>query len=109
MTAFSAGQQTAGTTSHPLMVERNPHGDTPHPAYPEVGAVRHGGTLSDLSREVAIQHEAREVEQCMRRYGETNCFSDRGAADRARLRMEELIKGRSAAQVERMERERGLR
>jgi hypothetical protein len=90
----SAQQQTAGTPSHPLMVEPQTHMGNTTFARSHMADVRHGGTLSDLSREVAIQHEAREVEQFMRRYGETNCFSDRGAADRARLRMEELIRGR---------------
>jgi hypothetical protein len=108
MTAFSAEQFGAGTSSHELMVQVQPPMGNPPTALCQAGDVRHGGTLSDLSREVAIQHEAREVEQFMRRYGETNCFSDRGAADRARLRMEELIRGRSPEYVARLERMRGL-
>jgi hypothetical protein len=95
-----AHQQTAGTPSQSVMVERNPHPDTPHPAYPEVGAVRHGGTLSDLSREVAIQHEEREEANWRRVHADTGCFSAAGAADRAKLRREELIRGRSASKAE---------
>ena len=62
----------------------------------------------DLQREVAILLAGRDIETAMARYAESGCFADRGAADAARLRMEELIRGRSPAVVARLERERGL-
>lgn len=63
---------------------------------------------ADAQREVEILHEGRQIEEYMRQYAETGDFAARGAADRARLRMEALIRGRSAAVVARLEAERGL-
>jgi hypothetical protein len=65
--------------------------------------------MSDAERELHIKSCAKVVEDCMQRWYETGCFAYRGDADRFRLLMEEAIKGRSLAQVRRMERERGLR
>jgi hypothetical protein len=64
---------------------------------------------ADAQREVEILHAGREIEEHMRQYAETGDFAARGAADRARLRMEELIRGRSPEVVAQLERERGLR
>jgi hypothetical protein len=64
---------------------------------------------ADAQREVEILHAGREIEEHMRQYAETGDFAARGAADRARLRMEELIRGRSPEVVARLEQERGLR
>jgi hypothetical protein len=63
---------------------------------------------ADAQREVEILHAGREIEEHMRQYAETGDFAARGAADRARLRMEELIRGRSAEVVARLEQEKGL-
>ena len=63
-----------------------------------------GQDAQDLQREVAILLAGRDIETAMARYEATGCFNDRAAADAARLRMEELIRGRSSAQVARMER-----
>jgi hypothetical protein len=65
-------------------------------------------SISDCQREAAIVNAGREIEEHMRAYGESGDFTDRAAADAARLRMEALIRGRSAGQVARMEQERGL-
>lgn len=64
--------------------------------------------MSDAQREVQIIHEGRAVEYHMAKYAETSDLGELGAAHGARLRMESLIRGRSPAQVARMERERGL-
>jgi hypothetical protein len=48
------------------------------------------------------------MEAAMARYEAHGDLSDRGEADRYRIEMEALIKGRSAAQVVQMEVERGL-
>lgn len=65
--------------------------------------------MSDEEREKHIASCGYLMEDAWRRYCETGCFSHRGEADRWRLLMEEAIRGRSAAQVARLERERGLR
>jgi hypothetical protein len=64
--------------------------------------------LSDKERELHIRSCAWLMEDAMRRYYDTSYIGYRGEADRWRLLMEEAIKGRSPAQVAKMERERGL-
>ena len=64
--------------------------------------------LTDGEREAAIGLAASLVEYHMELYEISGCFTDRGNADRARLSMEALIKGRSAEAIARMEQERGL-
>lgn len=78
--------------------------------------------LSDSERDAAIKRAGAALESAMsrkeaarRRYEASSCLLDRadmdaaGAQARAALSlMERLIRGRSAAQVLRMERERGL-
>lgn len=64
--------------------------------------------LTDDERERHIHSCAVLMEQAMQRWHDHGDFADRGEADRWRLLMQEAIKGRSAAQVARMERERGL-
>jgi hypothetical protein len=58
-------------------------------------------SISDCQREAAIVNAGREIEEHMRAYGESGDFTDRAAADAARLRMEALMRGRSAGQVAR--------
>ncbi len=65
-------------------------------------------TLTNDQREAAIALAGRAIERHMTTYKQTNCFDALGMADRARMSMETLIKGRSAAQVARMEADRGL-
>jgi hypothetical protein len=64
--------------------------------------------LSDSEVEKHIRDCGWLMEDAMRRYCETGCFSYRGEADRWKLLMEEAIRGRSAEQVARLEKERGL-
>ncbi len=64
--------------------------------------------LPDHIRDFWIRWFARRVERSMKLYEETGCLGHRGEADAYRLRMEGLIRGRSAAQVAQMEWERGL-
>jgi hypothetical protein len=97
---MTAQQQPSGTPSHSLMVEPQTTAGNPPIAVCQVVDVRHGGTLSDLSREIAIQHEEREEANWRRVHADTGCFSAAGAADRAKLRREELIRGRSASKAE---------
>lgn len=64
--------------------------------------------LEDQERELRIKAEGLLMEAEMLVWARTSCFSARGNADRHRIRMEQLIKGRSEAVRERMARERGL-
>lgn len=64
--------------------------------------------FSDDDREAAIKRAGAALEKHMAQWEETGCFAARGDADRARRLMELLIAGRSAEQVAKMERERGL-
>ena len=64
--------------------------------------------LLDRGRELAIQTAGKAMEPHYAAYERTGDFSERGAADAARLNMERLIKERSPAQIAKMERERGL-
>jgi hypothetical protein len=67
-----------------------------------------GQTLTDDQREEAIRIAAGLVEKHMAAWEKSGCFADRGNADRARVLMEQLIRGRSPEYVARIERERGL-
>lgn len=69
---------------------------------------QHRPSLSDEERELHIRSCGYLMENAMRRWCETGDFGYRGEADRWKVLMQEAIKGRSAAQVARMERERGL-
>lgn len=64
--------------------------------------------MSDEEREDAICRAGKAIEHHMGLYAASSDLMDRGDADRARLLMQQLIAGRSAEQVARMERERGL-
>lgn len=64
--------------------------------------------MTDEERERHIRSCGTLMEAAMQRWHDHGDFADRGEADRWRLLMQEAIKGRSAAQVARMERERGL-
>jgi hypothetical protein len=69
-----------------------------------VGQIR----LSDSAREAAIELAKKALERHYSTWEKTGCFSAKGMADRARLSMEALIRGRSAEYVAELERERGL-
>lgn len=64
--------------------------------------------MTDQEREAAIVLAGDAMKAAQARYEATGCFGDNGEAHRHRLRMESLIRGRSAGQVARMESERGL-
>jgi hypothetical protein len=65
-------------------------------------------SLTDEERERHIRSCGILMEAAMRSWSETGDFTYRGEADRWKLLMQEAIKGRSPAQVAKMERERGL-
>ena len=64
--------------------------------------------MTDQERELAIVVAGEAMQAAQARYEASGCFADQGEAHRHRLRMESLIRGRSAGQVARMESERGL-
>lgn len=59
-------------------------------------------------REAHIRDCGRLMEAAMARYAESSDLADLGDAHRWRLAMEQAIKGRSAEQVTRMEKNAGL-
>ncbi|WP_423459950.1 hypothetical protein [Ottowia sp. VDI28] len=65
-------------------------------------------SLEDQERELLIQIEGLQIQREMLVWERTGDFGARGQAERHRLRMEELIKGRSDAVRARMAQERGL-
>lgn len=67
-----------------------------------------GAVLQDAELERHIASCGYLMLEAYKRYEQSHCFSDKGEADRWMLLMNEAIKGRSAAQVTRMEQERGL-
>jgi hypothetical protein len=64
--------------------------------------------MTDSERELHIRDCGRLMEDSMRAYHLTGCFSHRGDADKWKLLMHEAIGCRSAEQVAKMERERNL-
>ena len=65
-------------------------------------------TFTDDDREQAIVRAGNAMKAAFARYEGSSNFADLGDAHRARMSMESLIRGRSAAQVARMEQSRGL-
>ena len=65
-------------------------------------------TFTDDDREQAIVRAGNAMKAAFARYEGSSNFADLGDAHRARMSMESLINGRSAAQVARMEQERAL-
>lgn len=66
------------------------------------------GTLTDEDRETAIQQATEAFERAWMRWEGSGCFAARGDAERFMHLRDDLIRGRSAAQVARMEQERGF-
>lgn len=64
---------------------------------------------ADEKRERLIREAGESMQAAYRDWESTGCFDARGQADAERLRMEELIRGRSAAIVDRLESVRGLK
>ena len=65
-------------------------------------------TFTDDDREQAIVRAGNAMKAAFARYEGSSNFADLGDAHRARMSMESLIRGRSAAQVTLMEQSRGL-
>ena len=65
-------------------------------------------TFTDDDREQAIVRAGNAMKAAFARYEGSSNFADLGDAHRARMSMENLINGRSAAQVARMEADREL-
>lgn len=80
----------------------------PNPEIASDGIDGAQSNLSDNEREFLIRRAGRMMRLAMARYERSGCFSDRGLADYWRLTMQADIRARSAAQVARMELERGL-
>lgn len=119
-TKCPSSQHESSPVAHEL-----PKGATPCEIAPqgEVGEGRLSeGRLSDSERESAIKRAGDALiaaysrkEAARRRYDTSSCLTDKADMDAADLQarealrlMEALIRGRSAAMVARMERERGL-
>lgn len=64
--------------------------------------------MTDQEREIKIKRAASGVEAAMHEWEQSGCFSARGRADRYRIEMEALIKGRSDGAVAGMEEALGL-
>ena len=65
-------------------------------------------TFTDDDREQAIVRAGNAMKAAFARYEGSSNFADLGDAHRARMSMESLIHGRSAAQVTRLEQSKGL-
>jgi hypothetical protein len=64
--------------------------------------------MSDSEREEAIRQAGIAMQRAYWDYEKTGDFGSLGEAHRQRIRMTELIRGRSKEQVARMEQERGI-
>jgi hypothetical protein len=66
------------------------------------------GVMTDEEREYAITQAGEALLCAQTKAEQSSCFSDIAARDEARRYFEALIRGRSAAQIHKMELERGL-
>lgn len=64
--------------------------------------------MTDDKREQLILEAGESMQAAYRDWESIGCFDARGQADAERMRMEELIRGRSAAVVRQLEIRRGL-
>ena len=64
--------------------------------------------MTDEAREAEIARLSAEMEAAFAIWQSDGCFAARGDADRLMRQRDDLVRGRSAEQVARMERERGL-
>lgn len=64
--------------------------------------------MADDERERMIREAGESMQAAYHDWEFTGCFDARGQADTERMRMEELIRGRSAAVVRQLEIRRGL-
>lgn len=104
----SFAQMFGADKSPTLQATSAAEGVCPKPPTQDVSQVRLSHSLTDGEREAAIGLAASLVEYHVELWEISGCFTDRANADRARLAMEALIKGRSAEQIAKMEAARGL-
>jgi hypothetical protein len=64
--------------------------------------------MTDTERESEIARLTQEMEAAYAIWESDGCFAARGDADRLMRQRDDLVRGRSAAQVAQMEAERGL-
>ena len=64
--------------------------------------------MTDTDREAEIARLSAEMEVAYAVWQSDGCFAARGDADRLMRERDDLVRGRSAAQVAQMEAERGL-
>ena len=64
--------------------------------------------MTDTQRESEIARLSAEMEAAYAIWQSDGCFAARGDADRLMRQRDDLVRGRSAEQVARMEAERGL-
>ena len=64
--------------------------------------------MTDTDREAEITRLSAEMEAAYAIWQSDGCFAARGDADRLMRERDDLVRGRSAEQVARMEQERGL-
>jgi hypothetical protein len=64
--------------------------------------------MTDEAREAEIARLTQEMEAAYAIWQSDGCFAARGDADRLMRERDDLVRGRSAAQVAQMEAERGL-
>ena len=64
--------------------------------------------MTDEAREAEIARLTQEMEAAYAIWQSDGCLAARGDADRLMRQRDDLVRGRSAEQVARMERERGL-
>ena len=64
--------------------------------------------MTDDTREAEIARLTAEMEAAYAIWQSDGCFAARGDADRLMRQQDDLVRGRSAEQVARMEAERGL-
>lgn len=64
--------------------------------------------MTDTEREAEIARLSAEMEAAYAIWQSDGCFAARGEADRLMRQRDDLVRGRSAEQIARMEQERGL-
>lgn len=102
-------------TSQPLAAEAAPriHSQAPHARTAEarqdvIPAADAASESSDEDREQQIRQAGLDMQHAYWEYERTGDLGSLGEAHKHRIRMTELIRGRSPQQVARMEQERGI-
>lgn len=90
-------EMLGGENSPTFQDDSSAVGICPQAPTADVSESRHSHKLTDSEREAAIALATSLICHHMDLYEISGCFTDRANADRARLSMEALIKGRSEA------------